>query len=99
MEEFNSLKQQVEDIELIVELIQEEDDESQVPELLKSMDETEDKLESARVVALLSDEYDENSNFIHPCRSRRHGGAGLGRSASSNVHKVDRIQGLQNGNI
>ncbi|HQB63702.1 MAG TPA: peptide chain release factor 2 [Sedimentibacter sp.] len=64
MNEFNSLKQQVEDIELIVELIQEEEDESHVPELLKSMDEAEEQLEDARIVALLSDEYDENNAIL-----------------------------------
>ena len=64
MDEFNSLKQQVEDIELIVDLIQEEDDESHVPELLKNMDETEKQLEDARVLALLSDEYDENNAIL-----------------------------------
>ena len=62
--EFNNLKQQVEDIELFVELIKEEDDESQVPELLESMDETEEQLENARIVALLSDEYDENNAIL-----------------------------------
>jgi peptide chain release factor 2 len=64
MEEFNSLKQQVEDIEIIVELIQEEDDESQIPELLENMDETEKQMEGARIVALLSDEYDENNAIL-----------------------------------
>ncbi len=64
MDEFNSLKQQVEDIELIVDLIQEEEDESHVPELLKNMDETEKQLEDARVLALLSDEYDENNAIL-----------------------------------
>jgi peptide chain release factor 2 len=47
IDEFNSLKQLVEDIELLVEMIKEEDDESQVPELIKTMDEAEDQLENA----------------------------------------------------
>jgi peptide chain release factor 2 len=64
IEEFNKLKQQVEDIELFIELIKEEDDESHVPELLKNMDEAEEQLESARVVALLSDEYDGNNAIL-----------------------------------
>lgn len=62
--EFNNLKQQVEDIELIVELIREEDDESHVPELLTNMDVAEEQLESARIVALLNDEYDENNAIL-----------------------------------
>jgi len=64
IEEFNKLKQEVEDIELLVELIKEEDDESQVPDLLKSMDQTEEDLENARLVTLLSDEYDGNNAIL-----------------------------------
>ena len=64
IDEFNSLKQLVEDIELLVEMIKEEDDESQVPELIKTMDEAEDQLENARLVTLLSDEYDENNAIL-----------------------------------
>jgi len=64
IEEFNKLKQEVEDIELLVELIKEEDDESQVPDLLKSMDQTEEDLENARLVTLLSDEYDANNAIL-----------------------------------
>jgi len=62
--EFISLKQQVEDIELIVELIREEEDESHVPELLETMEETEQQLEDARIAALLSGEYDENNAIL-----------------------------------
>ncbi len=64
IEEFNKLKQLVEDIELFIELIKEEDDESHVPELLKNMDEAEGQLESARIVALLSEEYDGNNAIL-----------------------------------
>ncbi|WP_144180811.1 PCRF domain-containing protein, partial [Pseudomonas sp. Kh14] len=64
IEKFNKLKQQVEDIELFIELIKEEDDESHVPELLKNMDEAEEQLESARIVALLSEEYDGNNAIL-----------------------------------
>ena len=63
-DEFNHLKQQVDDIELFIELIREEEDESHVPELLKNMDEAEEQLESARIVALLSGEYDENNAIL-----------------------------------
>lgn len=62
--EFISLKQQVEDIELIVELIREEEDESHVPELLENMEETEQQLENARISTLLSGEYDENNAIL-----------------------------------
>lgn len=62
--EFVNLKQQVEDIELLIELIREEEDESHVPELLENMDVAEEQLESARIVALLSGEYDENNAIL-----------------------------------
>ena len=64
MNEYISLKQQVEDIELLIELIREEEDESHVTDLLEQMDETETQLESARIVALLSGEYDENNAIL-----------------------------------
>ncbi len=62
--EFLSLKQQVEEIELLIEMIHEEEDESHVPELLENMDVTEAQLEDARIVALLSGEYDENNAIL-----------------------------------
>ena len=61
---FFSLKQQVEEIELLIQMIHEEEDESHVPELLENMDETEVQLEDARIAALLSGEYDENSAIL-----------------------------------
>ena len=64
MGEFKSLKEQLEEIELMIEMIREEEDESYVGELLEKMDETEERLESARIVALLSDEYDENNAIL-----------------------------------
>ncbi len=64
IDEFNHLKQQVDDIELFIELIREEEDESHVPELLENMDVAEEQLESARIVALLSGEYDENNAIL-----------------------------------
>ena len=64
MNEYISLKQEVEDIELLIELIREEEDESNVTDLLEQMDETETQLESARIVALLSGEYDENNAIL-----------------------------------
>ncbi len=64
IDEYLGLKQQVEDIELLIEMIQEEDDETHVTELLEQMDETETQLEDARIVALLSGEYDKNNAII-----------------------------------
>lgn len=62
--EYKSLKEQVEDIELFVDMIREEDDESHLAELMANMDLAEVQLENARVVALLSDEYDENNAIL-----------------------------------
>lgn len=62
--EFLSLKQQVEEIELFIEMIREENDESHVPELLENMEITEKNLDTARIVALLSGEYDENNAIL-----------------------------------
>ena len=62
--QFLSLKQQVEEIELLIQMIHEEEDESHVPELIENMDETEVQLEDARIAALLSGEYDENSAIL-----------------------------------
>lgn len=62
--EYTNLKQQVEDIELFVEMIREEDDESHLPDLKNNMDEVEKQLEDARIVALLSGDYDENNAIL-----------------------------------
>lgn len=62
--EYTSLKQQVEDIEILVEMIREEDDESHLPDLKENMDEVEKKLENARIIALLSGEYDVNNAIL-----------------------------------
>jgi len=62
--EYINLKQQVEEVELFLEIIREEDDESHLSDLKKSMDEVEKQLEDARIVALLSGEYDENNAIL-----------------------------------
>ncbi len=64
IDEYKGLKEQVEEIELFVELIREEEDESHVSELMTNMDMAEEQLENARIVALLSDEYDENNAIL-----------------------------------
>ena len=62
--EYKNLKQQVEDVEVFADIIREEDDESHMPELRKNMNEVSELLESARIVALLSDEYDDNNAIL-----------------------------------
>lgn len=62
--EYKNLKQQVEDLAVFADIIREEDDESHMPELRKNMNEVSELLESARIVALLSDEYDDNNAIL-----------------------------------
>ncbi len=62
--EFKNLKQQVEEIELFADMIREEDDDSHMPELRNSMSEVSKLLEDARIVALLSGEYDRNNAIL-----------------------------------
>lgn len=64
MNDYLNLKQQVEDIELLLKLVIEEDDESQISEIKSDMKEVEDQLEAARIVALLSGEYDKNNAIL-----------------------------------
>jgi len=61
---YKNLKQQVEDLEVYAEIISEEDDESHLPELKKNMSEVAELLENARIVALLSGEYDKNNAIL-----------------------------------
>lgn len=62
--EYKSLKQQVEDIEVFVDMIREEDDDSHMAELRENMSEVSKLLEDARIVALLSGEYDQNNAIL-----------------------------------
>lgn len=64
IKEYLGLKTQVEDIELLFEMIREEDDESQMPELIKEINDVEELLESARITALLKGEYDKNNAIL-----------------------------------
>jgi peptide chain release factor 2 len=64
VEQFLNLKQHVEDLELMRDMIREEDDESHLPELEKSIAEVGQMLEDARIVALLSGEFDRNNAIL-----------------------------------
>ena len=61
---FLDLKSQVEDLELLIEMVREEDDESHLPEIKKEMSEVGKVLESARIAALLCDEFDKNNAIL-----------------------------------
>jgi len=64
IDEYKYLKQQVEDIEVFVDMIREEDDDSHMAELRENMSEVSKLLEEARIVALLSGEYDQNNAIL-----------------------------------
>lgn len=64
LEQFLNLKQQVEDLEVFVDIIKEEDDESHLPELQEMIGEVGEMLDDARIVALLSGEFDKNNAII-----------------------------------
>lgn len=64
IEEFLYLKQQIEDLEVLADMIREEDDEAHLPELKKTITEVGKMLDDARIVALLSGEYDDNNAII-----------------------------------
>lgn len=61
---FLNLKQQVEDLEIMTEMIREEDDESHLPELMETIENVGKMLDDARIVALLSGEFDKNNAII-----------------------------------
>lgn len=64
MKGYLSLKSQVEDIEILIGMIVEEDDDSQLPELFKEISDAEEVLESTRISALLSGKYDKNNAIL-----------------------------------
>lgn len=61
---YRNLKQKVEDLEIFAEIIREEDDESHMPELRRDMEEASKLLEDARIVTLLSGQYDKNNAIL-----------------------------------
>lgn len=62
--EYKYLKEQVEEIEIFADMIREEDDDIHMPELRKNMSDVSKLLEDARIVALLSGEYDQNNAIL-----------------------------------
>lgn len=64
IEQYLNLKQNVEDIEVLVEMIREENDESHIPELKETINEVGKLLDDARIVALLSGEFDKNNAIL-----------------------------------
>ena len=61
---YNKLVSSREDIETLIEMGEEEDDESVVPEVREMLDEFKEKLENIRIKTLLSEEYDSCNAIV-----------------------------------
>ena len=61
---YNKLVSSKEDIETLIEMGEEEDDESVVPEVREMLDEFKEKLENIRIKTLLSEEYDSCNAIV-----------------------------------
>ncbi|NYB72788.1 peptide chain release factor 2 [Sedimentibacter hydroxybenzoicus DSM 7310] len=62
--EYKNLKQQVEDLEIFADMIIEENDESHLDELNETISDVSELLDNARIVALLSNEFDKNNAIL-----------------------------------
>ncbi len=65
LEEFVTIKGLYEDMETLIEMAEEEDDESLIDEIAQNLDEFTDSFETLRIATLLSDEFDENNAVIN----------------------------------
>jgi len=74
IKEFEDMQGEVEDFELLLELIKEDNDESQTSELNKEMKNIDIALEKLKLKTLLSGEYDRNNAIL----SIHAGSTGLG---------------------
>ncbi len=64
IDEYEELKKEFEDIGILIDLAQEEEDQSMVPEIQKAYDEYLKKFEDLRIKTLLNGEYDANNAII-----------------------------------
>ena len=64
IEEYETLKKEFEDIGILIDLAQEEEDASMVPEIQKAYEEYKAKFEDLRIKTLLDGEYDANNAII-----------------------------------
>ncbi len=70
-EKYNALKQGMEDTLTLIEMAEEENDESLIPEVQEEFSKFEEKFEALRIATLLSGEYDKNNAIL-----TLHAGAG-----------------------
>lgn len=64
IEEYENLKKEFEDIGILIELAQEEEDQSMVSEIQKAYEDYKNKYEELRIKTLLNGEYDGNNAII-----------------------------------
>lgn len=64
IEEYEALKKEFEDIGILIDLAQEEEDQSMVPEIQKAYEDYKTKFEDLRIKTLLDGEYDGNNAII-----------------------------------
>lgn len=64
IEEYEELKKEFEDIGILIDLAQEEEDQSMVPEIQKAYEEYKKKYEDLRIKTLLNGEYDGSNAII-----------------------------------
>lgn len=62
--EYEELKREFDDIGILIDLAQEEEDQSMVPEIQKSYEDYKKKFEDLRIKTLLNGEYDSNNAII-----------------------------------
>ena len=65
LEEFEGIKNQADDIETLIEMAEEDNDESLVGEITDTFEEFKNSFETLRIATLLSDEFDENNAVIN----------------------------------
>jgi peptide chain release factor 2 len=64
IEEYEEIKKEFEDLGILIDLAQEEEDQSMVPEIQKAYEDYKNKYEDLRIKTLLNGEYDGNNAII-----------------------------------
>ena len=82
---YESLENQYEEIQILIDMGYEENDPEVIPEIQHSLEEFEKKLEDLRISTLLSDEYDKNNAILAAC---------LGKSRIFGKESVARMDGV-----
>lgn len=89
VEAFNSLVSKWEDTLVLIDLANEENDESMLPDVVSATEEIEADIDKMTLETLLSGHYDKNNcNYDVPRRCRRYRGTGLVRNAYPYVSNV-----------